>query len=134
MNDKSMMVTEQITAQIQTIRGQRVMLDSDLAEIYGVQTRILNQAVKRHPERFPPDFMFLLDNQEVALLKSQNEILKTSRGQHISIFRVSSSSTKHQWLYGFLIPAADYMVANHDVNHKLLYEKTSRRDRATFIL
>ncbi len=79
MNDKTMMVTEQITAKIQTIRGQRVMLDNDLAELYGVQTRVLNQAVKRNPERFPSDFMFQLDNQEVAHLRSQNV---TSSLQH----------------------------------------------------
>ena len=82
MNDKTMMVTEQITARIRTVRGQRVMLDSDLAELYGVQTRVLNQAVKRNPERFPPDFMFQLDNQEDVLLRSQNVTLKTGRGQH----------------------------------------------------
>ena len=47
------------------------MLDSDLAALYGVQVKALNQAVKRNPERFPPDFMFSLTQQEVALLRSQ---------------------------------------------------------------
>lgn len=48
---------EKIEAMIYTIRGQRVMLDSDLAKLYGVETRTLNQAVKRNQERFPDDFM-----------------------------------------------------------------------------
>lgn len=49
---------ELIKSQIHEVRGQRVMLDSDLAVLYKVETRVLNQAVKRNIERFPPDFMF----------------------------------------------------------------------------
>ncbi len=49
---------------IQTLRGQRVVLDADLAELYGVQTKVLNQAVKRNAERFPEDFTFRLTEQE----------------------------------------------------------------------
>jgi len=57
---------EQIESQIFLIRGQKVMLDSDLAELYGVQTKVLNQAVKRNIERFPPDFSFQLTATEKA--------------------------------------------------------------------
>ena len=53
------------------VRGHTVMVDADLAVLYGVTTKALNQAVKRNPDRFPPDFMFVLTNQEVAILKSQ---------------------------------------------------------------
>jgi DNA-binding PadR family transcriptional regulator len=53
------------------IRGKKVMLGHDLALLYGVETKVLLQAVKRHILRFPPDFMFQLDDQEVALLRSQ---------------------------------------------------------------
>jgi ORF6N domain len=53
-----------IHAKIHTIRGQRVMLDFDLAELYEVENRTLKQAVRRNIERFPDDFMFLLNNQE----------------------------------------------------------------------
>lgn len=53
------------------LRGQKVMLDRDLAELYGVETRILNQAVTRNPERFPKDFMYQLTNKEFTILKSQ---------------------------------------------------------------
>ena len=54
------------------IREQKVMLDRDLAELYGVETRALIQAIKRNKERFPKDFMFQLKNQELTHLKSQN--------------------------------------------------------------
>jgi len=63
---------------IQLIRGQRVILDSSLARIYGVSTKRLNEAVKRAPERFPLDFSFILKPQDVASLRSQNA---TSKGR-----------------------------------------------------
>ena len=56
---------------IHEIRGQKVMLDSDLARLYQVETKVLNQAVRRNIKRFPEDFMFQLDNKEFANLKSQ---------------------------------------------------------------
>ena len=62
---------ELIKHRIYEVRGQRVMLDRDLAELYGVETKVLNQAVKRNIERFPEDFMFQLDRKDVFLLKSQ---------------------------------------------------------------
>jgi len=61
----------QIQSKIYEIRGQRVMLDRDLAELYQVTTSALNQAVKRNNKRFPPEFMFQITNQEFANLKSQ---------------------------------------------------------------
>ena len=60
-----------IQNKIYTIRGERVMIDRDLAEIYGVETRTLNQAVKRNSERFPSDFMFQLTDIEFQHWKSQ---------------------------------------------------------------
>ena len=65
---------------ILTIRGQRVMLDSDLARIYRVTTGRLNQALKRNSKRFPADFAFQLTRQELAALISQSVISKTGRG------------------------------------------------------
>ena len=53
------------------LRGERVILDRDLADLYAVSTKALNQAVRRNIERFPPDFAFLLTAQEVAILRSQ---------------------------------------------------------------
>lgn len=60
-----------IQSKIYEIRGQKVMLDRAPAEMYGVETRVLNQAVKRNAERFPDDFMFQLTNGEVKIWKSQ---------------------------------------------------------------
>ena len=65
-----------IQSKIYEIRGQKVMLDKDLAEMYDVQTKVLNQAVKRNIERFPEDFMFQLSNDEWIGLKSQFVISK----------------------------------------------------------
>lgn len=67
---------EQLETAIHEVRGHRVMLDANLAAIYGVETRALVQAAKRNAERFPPDFAFQLTNQEVARLRSQSVILK----------------------------------------------------------
>ena len=65
-----------IQSKIYEIRGQKVMLDKDLAAMYGVEVRILNQAVKRNIDRFPSDFMFQLSNDEWMGLKSQFVISK----------------------------------------------------------
>lgn len=62
---------ERIAQAILVVRGQRAILDIDLAELYGVATKALLQAVRRNPDRFPDDFMFQLDKQEVANLRSQ---------------------------------------------------------------
>lgn len=65
-----------IESRIFTIRGQRVMIDRDLAELYGVQTKRLNEAVKRNIERFPEDFMFQLTDQEQHELVAKCDHLK----------------------------------------------------------
>ena len=62
---------EQIENLIHVIRGKQVMLDRDLARLYGVETKVLNQAVKRNIERFPEDFMFQLSKEEFENWKSQ---------------------------------------------------------------
>ena len=69
---------------IYEIRGQKVMLDSDLARLYQVETKVLNQAVRRNIKRFPEDFMFQLDNKEFANLKSQ--IVTASWGGRRTVF------------------------------------------------
>ncbi len=69
---------------IRVVRGQQVMLDSDLAMLYGVDTRSLNQSVKRHIRRFPDDFMFQLTKREFELLKSQKETSFTADRQGVS--------------------------------------------------
>lgn len=62
---------EIITQKIYLVRGQKVMIDSDLSELYKVETKVLNQAVKRNQKRFPEDFMFQLSNEEFENLRSQ---------------------------------------------------------------
>jgi phage regulator Rha-like protein len=68
---KAIVPIEHIESKILTVRGQRVILDVDLAAIYGVPTKRLNEQVKRNIEKFPPDFLFSLTNQEVMSNRSQ---------------------------------------------------------------
>lgn len=75
------LTTKYIEKLIYVIRGQKVMLDSDLAELYEVETRVLNQAVKRQIKRFPKDFMFQLTENEWEILKSQNVISSIHGGR-----------------------------------------------------
>jgi hypothetical protein len=70
-----------VEARILVIRGHRVMLDRDLAQLYGVAVRILNQAVRRNAARFPPDFMFRLSREEVEHSRSQIVILNERSGR-----------------------------------------------------
>ena len=71
MNKLTISIDDSIKTKIYTIRGLQVMLDRDLAELYGVETRVLNQAVKRNMERFPEEFMFQLTEDEYQNLRSQ---------------------------------------------------------------
>lgn len=66
-----MMEIQLIASKIHEIRGQKVMLDFDLAELYGIETRTLNQAVRRNKTRFPEDFMFMISDLEFKILMSQ---------------------------------------------------------------
>jgi len=72
-----------IERRIYLIRGRKVMIDSDLAELYGVETKILNRGVRRNLERFPEDFMFQLTKDEAESLRIQFGTLEPAgRGQH----------------------------------------------------
>ena len=79
---KAVAVLEPVEPLIREIRGERVMLDSDLARVYGVPTFRFNEAVRRNLERFPDDFRFQLTREESDSLRSQIAILKKGRGQH----------------------------------------------------
>ena len=87
------MLPQEIETRIFTVRGMQVMLDSDLAEMYEVETKVLNQAVKRNLERFPNDFIFQLEEFEYQVLRIKKEnlshslrsqivTLKSGRGKH----------------------------------------------------
>ena len=79
MTENLLIPHEKIADKIYIIRGKKVMLDRDLAELYGVKTMVLNQAVKRNMKRFPEDFMFRLSKQEMEDWISQTVISKSKR-------------------------------------------------------
>ena len=90
MSDKSLIPSERIEAAIYLIRGEKVMLDRDLAKLYGVSTKVFNQAVKRHRDRFPADFMFQLTKDEadkwwsaLQTNRSRSQIVTLKRGQNL---------------------------------------------------
>ena len=72
------LAADEIQQMVRLVRGQRVMLDFDLARLYGVTTAALNQAVQRNIERFPGDFAYQLTQQEVTILISQNAISRSA--------------------------------------------------------
>ena len=71
-----------ITKMIHKTRGVQVMLDSDLAKLYNVETKVFNQAVKRNIERFPEQFVFQLTDNEYSDLRSQIVTIENGRGKH----------------------------------------------------
>ncbi|MDE2293400.1 MAG: ORF6N domain-containing protein [Elusimicrobia bacterium] len=77
-------ITSAVQCRIFLVRGQRVMLDADLAELYGVATKTLNRAVYRNISRFPPDFMFQLDRREAEALRYQFGTSNKGRGGRTS--------------------------------------------------
>ena len=93
--DFNMNQLELIQSKIYEIRGQKVMLDKDLAELYQVTTGNLNKAVKRNMKRFPPDFMFQLTTEEWEALRFQNGIIKKGRGEHTKYLRDNESFRSH---------------------------------------
>ncbi|MDD5006941.1 MAG: ORF6N domain-containing protein [Syntrophorhabdaceae bacterium] len=79
---EALIPVEVIERKIYFIRGHKVMLDEDLAELYEVPTKRLNEQVRRNEKRFPQDFMFQLSGEEAESLRSQNATLKKGRGRH----------------------------------------------------
>lgn len=71
-SETALIIVNEIEPLIHAIRGQKVLFDSDLAALYGVPTKVLNQTVKRNLGRFPPDFMFQLTSAELAAMRSQS--------------------------------------------------------------
>ena len=91
---KEIVPIERIAESIRWIRGHKVLLDSDLALLYGVATKVLNQAVKRNRERFPDDFMFQLNADETGFLRLQFVTLEKERRTNWS--QIVTSSEKHR--------------------------------------
>ena len=86
----SLIPHERIIGKIYLIRGRKVMIDRDLAELYGVPTKVLNQAVKRNALRFPDDFMFQLTKEEMGNWKSQ---FVTSNKERMGLRKMPSAFT-----------------------------------------
>ena len=82
MPDQHVVPLERVERSILILRGHRVILDSDLAALYGVPVKRLNEQVKRNIDRFPDDFAFILTEEEYEALRSQFATLKTGRGGH----------------------------------------------------
>ncbi len=103
MKNKALVPMESIEQRILLIRGHKVMLDRDLAELYGVKTNLLNQVVKRNLKRLPADFMFQLNNQEFMRLRSQFVTLKKGNNiKYRAIHQLISPSEKPKRRIGFL--------------------------------
>ena len=118
------MELEVIKSKIYEIRGQRVMLDRDLAQMYGVETKVLNQAVRRNLDRFPEDFMFMLTSSECKALEisMRSQFVTSKMGRILTIEQsgkdnaeaiITSNKTRQQapripeyWHHRSSLPAA----------------------------
>jgi hypothetical protein len=87
------LIPEQLAPLVIRLRRENVILDSDIAELYGVETKVLNQAVKRNIERFPTDFMFQLSEEELQNLKSQTVTSSSNLGRSRSQSATLNSDT-----------------------------------------
>ena len=104
MSNLSLVPVERIDGSILLVRGQKVLIDRDLAFLYGVEVKVLNQAVKRNIERFPEDFMFQLEEQEASqIMKSQIEISCDEKSHNPLSYRTNlrsqfvTSSSREGW-------------------------------------
>ncbi|MFD2286080.1 ORF6N domain-containing protein [Pedobacter petrophilus] len=91
-----MQIIKSIESKIYTIRDERVMLDFDLAWLYEVETKVLNQAVKRNLKRFPDDFMFQLSANEWLIIVAQNEKKDTFLNEDPNRSQIVTGSQKHR--------------------------------------
>jgi hypothetical protein len=80
MNKTAIILANKVGSKILILRNQKVILDTDLAELYGVPVKRLNEQIKRNPERFPADFLFTLTHEENEGLRSQNATSSSSHG------------------------------------------------------
>ena len=80
MNNTAIVLAKRVSTKILVLRNQKVILDTDLAELYGVSVKRLNEQVKRNPKRFPPDFLFTLTAPEYDNLRSQTATSSSSHG------------------------------------------------------
>lgn len=134
--DKDIIPIDQIEDRIHTVRGKRVMLDADLARLYGVTTSRLNEQVKRNVDRFPDDFAFYALNHEVEILMSQNATSSSShRGhggrrkptlvftEHSAIMAASVLNTPHAVEVNVFVVRAFVKLRELSMGHKEIRQK-----------
>jgi len=127
-----------IEAAIHTLRGERVILDADLAKIYGVQTKVLNQAVKRNSEKFPPDFFFQLTSGEAdALSRSQSvtgspEEKRTMRSQIVTASKRNVRHSPNAFTEHGTIMAANILNSPQAVQMSVFVIRAFIKMRAAF--
>jgi ORF6N domain len=132
---------ELIERKIYLIRGQRVMLDADLAELYQAPTKAFNQAVRRNANRFPEDFMFQLTEEEALALRSQTVTLENGRGRYSKYAPLAFSehgvamlsavlNSERAVQMSILIVRAFVKLCELLASHKALAEKIEKLDRA----
>jgi phage regulator Rha-like protein len=80
MNSAALVLAKKVASKILVLRNQKVIIDTDLAELYGVSVKRLNEQIKRNPKRFPPDFSFTITRAEYENLRSQNATSNSARG------------------------------------------------------
>lgn len=140
--DKDIIPIEEIGSRIYTVRGKRVMLDADLARLYGVTTARLNEQVRRNPDRFPEDFAFILSNHEVRDLMSQNATSKpvpSGRGgrrkatraftEHGAIMAASVLNTPRAVEVSVFVVRAFVKLRELSATHKELGQKLDELER-----
>jgi len=92
-SSKPLLVPEKIAPLVLIVRGERVLLDSDIARLYGTETKAINQAVKRNTDRFPEDFMFQLNEREWEALRSQ--FVTANAGHHAARSPGAAAKRRH---------------------------------------
>jgi hypothetical protein len=105
MNKAAIVLAKKVGSKILVLRNQKVILDTDLAELYGVSVKRLNEQIKRNPKRFPPDFLFTVTRAEYDNLRSQNATSSSGHGgrrylphaftEHGAIMAASVLNSKH---------------------------------------
>jgi hypothetical protein len=136
----SILVQQAVTNRILQLRGQRVMLDADLADLYGVETRALNQAVKRNIDRFPGDFMFQLSSEEkTEVITNRDHLAKLKFSsslpyaftEHGALMLVNVLKTSRAVEVSLLVVRAFVQIREMLSNYKELAAKLDQLERKT---
>lgn len=127
-----------IATRIQEVRGKKVMLDKDLAKLYGVETRVLNQAVKRNGSRFPEDFVFFLTRKEIMRISQSVTSLKFSKTAYAfteqGVAMLSSVlNSKRAIQVNILIMRAFVQLRDILLTHKQLAVKIEALERKYYV-